>query len=1378
MKRVLSFVLSLVMILGLISVPAFASDVKTSGYDNLNNNAGDLVIGFLGGSITVADGDSNSMGFNRYATRVTKWFQDKYPAKIVKQVNAGIGGTGSDLGKYRVMTDIGAYAPDVVFVEYAVNDTHYSRLYSETVRSNMETIVRTLQSLPKVPVIVFLYSMHDDSYAKLNYTSIPDHQAVADYYDIETIDFYNYMKPLVEKGDFIWDKTKAGSLTNDNIHPNALGHEQYGKYIISQLESRDILHKNNYGIAPKFESTTVNTRDIKLDSATKSGIWEDSYSGQSDNKYEAIQSTATGDSITLTYTSAGNDSVGVTVLRGEGSYVLDEGTDSEISGTFSVSDSNLPVVKNFASGLSAGVHTVKIVNTADGTEVPHLKLGRLVAHGGREVAAATTAENGDHIPGSKPANLIQGGQTGNIIGTGNNGKVGYTEYKQDYTGNGTIYKFSATDTVTKGSWGGEGVNIRKLTEETQATSSGILYDGYTAKQDTYVFKTRVRALSGTPRIGSATTISWKPTYDNIYKGDGFIPGEEWEDYKTTLTSAGDGFTLCFGFSNAVAGDAFLVDFGDGVYYAPEEAYDVKVETTGTKNEVIAGGKNTYKAELLNQIEIPGTLSQEFTWSVVDAEGNGVEGLTVTVGDSSNEATVVAGADVPFGTYYLKAVSVPTSWQKTLAIEVVEGPADPYAKDYVPGAIPENKVVNFESSFWVTNTLTDSKVELLGTNWINGKGWATAQILVKSDIDTVSSYYGSAGLYIKTVTDATYPKIEMNAEDYVDGDHYVFMFAARNADTSIKDVKLRVGVWNGTYSGTSKDYIPVQEYPDGMVSLPDNGDWVVVKATLPNRATGVAAPSIRMGLPVGSVAGTKVELNSLYEDVQQAYYAKEVSHSVEIEAKSDNSVSTGSKSVFTAKLLNQLGLTGYLNQDEVTFSVGDDKGNPIDGLTVTSDGAYATVSASDDVDEGEYYLRAEYPKDDGTVMRKTLAIKVAGSVENTDDHVAGEIPANLITSPKNSSLWYTNPTYTNSTTVQTKNEWTSDGFAGYAFKTTGTVTSVTNGYQVAAGSRLLPAQFNDYTATEGEHYVIKFAARSLTENTGFGVRIGTWNGAYSGTAKDVSQIMDYENGVANVPGDGEWHTIKGTLPALRAADINDSGKIRCIIVGMAAGTPADVTMELNNHYKEIPDDVPYFAKETAHDIKVTGASDTVSAGGTLNLKAEVINQIETKGALTQSFDWVAVTEDRLSYVDGITFTETNDGANVTVNVADTVPAGDYIIVAQNKTYDMNRQYSITVTVPDYDVTELVVTATANSASVDAICVNADENVEVVIAAYNTSGFVKANAVKLTPNDGVATLAEALSLTGLSTGDTVRVFVWGENLVPFTMKNVWREAVTIK
>ncbi len=99
------------------------------------------------------------------------------------------------------------------------------------------------------------------------------------------------MKPLVEKGDFVWDKTKPGTLTNDNIHPNALGHEQYGKYIISQLESRNILRKNNTGLSRKFEFTTKDTRDIKFQDAddfAKTGTWNDAFSGQSDDKYEAL----------------------------------------------------------------------------------------------------------------------------------------------------------------------------------------------------------------------------------------------------------------------------------------------------------------------------------------------------------------------------------------------------------------------------------------------------------------------------------------------------------------------------------------------------------------------------------------------------------------------------------------------------------------------------------------------------------------------------------------------------------------------------------------------------------------------------------------------------------------------------------------------------------------------------------------------------------------------------------------------------------------------------------------------------------------------------------------------------------------------------------
>ncbi len=1360
MKRIISLMLSFVMILALMSVPAFASDVSTSGYDNLNNEPGDLVIGFLGGSITVADGDSNSQGFNRYATRVTEWFQTKYPAKTVKQVNAGIGGTGSDLGKYRVMTDIGAYAPDVVFVEYAVNDTHYSRLYNETVRSNMETIVRTLQSLPKVPVIVFLYSMHDDSYAKLNYTSIPDHQAVADYYGIETIDFYNYMKPLVEKGEFIWDKTVSGSLTNDNIHPNALGHEQYGNYIISQLESRNILHKNNYGLAPKFESTTVNTRDIKLTNATKSGTWEDSYSGQSDNKYEAIQSTATGDNISFTYTSEGNDTIGVTVLRGEGSYVIDEGTENELSGTFSVEDNNLPVVKTFASGLSAGEHTVKIVNTADGTEVPHLKLGRLVAHGGREVADATTASNGDHVPGSKPANLMQGSQTGNIIGTGNNGKVGYTAYKQDYTGKDSIYKFSATDTVTKGSWGGEGVNFRRLDENTAATSSGILYDGYTAKQDTYVFKTRVRTLAGTPRVGSATTISWVPTYDNIYKGDGFIPGEEWVDYKTTLTSAGDGFTLCFGFSNAVAGDAFLVDFGDGVYYAPEVAYDISLKPTGATDEIIAGGKNTYKAELLNQIEIPATsIAQTFTWSVADANGNAVDGLDVNAGTNGNEAIVTASADVPFGTYYLKAVSTATNWQKTLPVEVVEGPADPYAKDYVPGEMPENLIADpTNTNFWANPTYVVSSAKQYSTA---GYAYVTNDVVPES----YNGYQIAAGVRILGSL--------FKANTYTEGEHYVIKFAARSR-TENTGFGLRVGIWNGTYGNRKTDVSQLQGYENGIVQIPADGSWEIIQGTFPAlTATDVADgrfPTMVVGMAAGTPANVSVEFNSNYAAIPEGvpYFAKEVPHSVTLAGVDGNVVATGNDTIFKSQLLNQLGLTGYLDQTDVTFTVGDAKGIEVDGLTVTGSGATATVSATDEVAEGKYYLRAHYAIDEDTTWTKTLEIEVKGAIANTSDFVQPEKPENLTyhnqVGGSNGATWTSSNVpedmKVGSQGTPTKLVMSSDRLTTVDsnwFATGIFIVDKAKAQSAPAGTAESQKRFLPEANTD---YVFEVKARSVKGNVKIGVANNdTWGSYVIGAhGRDGVQIGT------------DWTNFKTTLSTVD----NSAYRFNYLSFGMVTGEAAD--------YIVVDPLSFYLAEEVAYEFNVTANASTVAQGDVIELDATLLNQIGTEGTLSQEFTWVAVNDERTEYLDGFTFEiDADDASKVKVFVDESVAPGDYLIVAQNAEEGVSKHYTLTVTKADFDVTELTLNVASDSATLAALTVStskAVDKVKVVIAAFRGLKLADSKDTLLTLTDGTATLEEDLGLTGLEEGDKVRVFVWDEDLTPFTMKSVWKLPVTIE
>lgn len=157
------------------------------------------------------------------------------------------------------------------------------------------------------------------------------------------------------------------------------------------------------------------------------------------------------------------------------------------------------------------------------------------------------------------------------------------------------------DVTAGGNWGSHGFNIAKASAENP--NVGILYDNYTATAGTYVFKTSVRAVAGNPTVGVTTVKSYVPTYDVVYGKAGFAPSAEWEDYKAILTPAEDVFTVSFGVMDGKVGDVLGWNPGDGVYYAPEVAYDVAVEIADEKKTLFAGATKTLKAEVLNQIGI-------------------------------------------------------------------------------------------------------------------------------------------------------------------------------------------------------------------------------------------------------------------------------------------------------------------------------------------------------------------------------------------------------------------------------------------------------------------------------------------------------------------------------------------------------------------------------------------------------------------------------------------------------------------------------------------------------------------------------------------------------------------------------------------------------
>ena len=81
---------------------------------------GNATIGFIGGSITEG---MTAGGRDCYAVRTHQYFQTQFAkGKEVQYVNAGLSGTSSVLGLLRAQKELFQYSPDVIFIEFAVND--------------------------------------------------------------------------------------------------------------------------------------------------------------------------------------------------------------------------------------------------------------------------------------------------------------------------------------------------------------------------------------------------------------------------------------------------------------------------------------------------------------------------------------------------------------------------------------------------------------------------------------------------------------------------------------------------------------------------------------------------------------------------------------------------------------------------------------------------------------------------------------------------------------------------------------------------------------------------------------------------------------------------------------------------------------------------------------------------------------------------------------------------------------------------------------------------------------------------------------------------------------------------------------------------------
>lgn len=195
-------------------------------------------VAFLGGSITEMEGWRNS---------ICETLKERFPSTDFDFVAAGIGSTGTTPGAFRLEQDVLSKGKvDLLFVEAAVNDDTNGFSPVAQIRGMEGEVRHALLSNPKMDIIMLHFI--SDTFIKIIEAGdtpevIQNHEKVADYYQIPSVNLAKEITLRMKDGQFDWDKFGG-------IHPSPFGHTFYSAAIIRLLDEMWTASPAKKGIKP------------------------------------------------------------------------------------------------------------------------------------------------------------------------------------------------------------------------------------------------------------------------------------------------------------------------------------------------------------------------------------------------------------------------------------------------------------------------------------------------------------------------------------------------------------------------------------------------------------------------------------------------------------------------------------------------------------------------------------------------------------------------------------------------------------------------------------------------------------------------------------------------------------------------------------------------------------------------------------------------------------------------------------------------------------------------------------------------------------------------------------------------------------------------
>jgi lysophospholipase L1-like esterase len=230
--RTTDLILLASILCALFSLPLAAASKpdRTPGFAKFDARAkkGDILnVVFFGGSLTWGAQATDPQLTSCRALMAQK-FQKAYPRAHFRFWDASIGGIGSQLGAFRLERDVLSRKPDLVFLDFTVNDGCYDVPDPDKLAS-YESLVRRMV-LANIPIVEVIFALKKDMPPNVIHRDLDGkHKEIAAAYNVPIADTEPVLRKAVDDGKVTPDE--LWPMFPDETHPGDKGYALYSEAV-------------------------------------------------------------------------------------------------------------------------------------------------------------------------------------------------------------------------------------------------------------------------------------------------------------------------------------------------------------------------------------------------------------------------------------------------------------------------------------------------------------------------------------------------------------------------------------------------------------------------------------------------------------------------------------------------------------------------------------------------------------------------------------------------------------------------------------------------------------------------------------------------------------------------------------------------------------------------------------------------------------------------------------------------------------------------------------------------------------------------------------------------------------------------------------------